>query len=219
MGDGKHSKLDIEIIGIVENSLYEGPREGVHRQVFIPNYGKWGVAYYVRTATGTKSGYNALRNELRKLDASMPMYELKTVGTQLDETLLSDRLVALLSSGFAFLATLLAAIGLYGVMAFVVTRRTRELGLRMALGAQRASVIWLVMKETLLLLVIGLGVGVPSAMALGRYVSNQLYGIQTSDPWIAVSTIVVLAIVAAAAGMIPAHRASRIEPMLALRFE
>ncbi len=191
----------------------------MRRQVFIPNYGKWGVAFYVRTATGTKSTYNALRNELRKLDASMPMYELKTVETQLDETLLTDRLVALLSSGFAFLATLLAAIGLYGVMAFVVTRRTRELGLRMALGAQRASVIWLVMKETLFLLVIGLGIGVPSAMALGRYVSNQLYGIQTSDPWIAVSTIVVLAIVAAAAGMIPAHRASRIEPMLALRFE
>ena len=218
-GDGPDSKLDIEIVGVVENSLYEGPREGVRRQVFIPNYGKWGVAFYVRTATGTKSTYNALRNELRKLDASMPMYELKTVETQLDETLLTDRLVALLSSGFAFLATLLAAIGLYGVMAFVVTRRTRELGLRMALGAQRASVIWLVMKETLFLLVIGLAVGVPSAMALGRYVSNQLYGIQTSDPWIAVSTIVVLAIVAAAAGMIPAHRASRIEPILALRFE
>ncbi len=104
-------------------------------------------------------------------------------------------------------------------MAFVVTRRTRELGLRMALGAQRASVIWFVMKETLLLLVIGLAVGVPCAMALGRYVSNQLYGIQTSDPWIAASTVVVLAIVAAAAGMIPAHRASRIEPILALRFE
>lgn len=219
LGDGKDSKLDIEIVGVVENSLYEGPREGVRRQVFIPNYGKWGVAFYVRTATGSKSTYRALRNEVRKLDASMPVYELKTLEAQLDETLLTDRLVALLSSGFAFLATLLAAIGLYGVMAFVVTRRTRELGLRMALGAQRASVIWLVMKETLFLLVIGLGVGVPAAMALGRYVSNQLYGIQTRDPWITVSTIVVLAIVAAAAGMIPAHRASRIEPMLALRFE
>jgi predicted permease len=218
-GDGKDSKLDIEIVGVVENSLYEGPREGVRRQVFIPNYGKFGVAFYVRTAAGSKSTYLALRNEVRKLDASMPIYELKTLETQLDETLLTDRLVALLSAGFAFLATLLAAIGLYGVMAFVVARRTRELGVRMALGAQRASVIWLVMKETLFLLVIGLAVGVPSAMVLGRYVSTQLYGIQTSDPWIAVSTILVLATVAAAAGMIPAHRASRIEPMLALRFE
>jgi len=218
-GDEKDSKLDIEIIGVVENSLYEGPREGVRRQVFIPNYGKNSVAFYVRTAIGSKSTYLALRNEVRKLDASMPIYELKTLEAQLDDTLLTDRLVALLSAGFAFLATLLAAIGLYGVMAFVVARRTRELGVRMALGAQRASVIWLVMKETLFLLVIGLAVGVPSAMALGRYVSTQLYGIQSSNPWIAVSTILVLATVAAAAGMIPAHRASRIEPILALHFE
>jgi len=149
----------------------------------------------------------------------MPVYELKTLQTQLDETLLTDRLVAMLSAGFAFLATLLAAIGLYGVMAFVVARRTKELGVRLALGAQRASLIWLVMKEVLFLLVIGLAVGVPSAMALGQYVSTQLYGIQSRDPWIATSTILVLAMVAAAAGMIPAHRASRIEPILALRFE
>ena len=218
-GDGKDSKLDIEIVGVVENSLYEGPREGVRRQVFIPNYGKNSVAFYVRTATGSKSAYLALRNAVGKLDASMPVYELKTLKAQLDETLLTDRLVALLSAGFAFLATLLAAIGLYGVMAFVVARRTRELGVRMALGAQPASVIWLVMKETLFLLVVGLAVGVPCAMALGRYVSTQLYGIQSSDPWIAVSTILMLATVAAAAGMIPAHRASRIQPILALRFE
>jgi predicted permease len=218
-GSGPDTKLDIEIIGVVEDSLYEGPREGVRRQVFIPHYGKNSVAFYVRTATGSKSAYAALRNEVRKLDASMPVYELKTLQAQLDETLLTDRLVAMLSAGFAFLATLLAAIGLYGVMAFVVARRTKELGVRMALGAQRASLIWLVMKEVLFLLVIGLAVGVPSAMALGRYVSSQLYGIQSADPWIATSTIFVLAMVAAAAGMIPAHRASRIDPILALRFE
>jgi predicted permease len=218
-GDGKDSKLDIEIVGMVEDSLYEGPREGVRRQVFIPYYGKNGVAFYVRTATGSKSAYVALRNAVHKLDASMPIYELKTLQKQLDETLLTDRLVAMLSAGFAFLATLLAAIGLYGVMAFVVARRTKELGVRLALGAQRASLIWLVMKEVLFLVVIGLAVGVPSAMALGHYVSTQLYGIQSRDPWIATSTILVLAMVAAAAGMIPAHRASRIEPILALRFE
>jgi predicted permease len=218
-GDGKDSKLDIEIIGVVEDSLYEGPREGVRRQVFIPYYGKNSVAFYVRTAIGSKSVYSALRNEVHRLDAAMPVYELKTLQSQMDETLLTDRLVAMLSAGFAFLATLLAAIGLYGVMAFVVARRTKELGVRMALGAQRASLIWLVMKEVLFLLVLGLAVGVPAAMALGRYISAQLYGIQSADPWIATSTILVLAIVAAAAGMIPAHRASRIDPILALRFE
>jgi ABC-type antimicrobial peptide transport system permease subunit len=104
-------------------------------------------------------------------------------------------------------------------MAFVVARRKKELGIRMALGAQPAFVIWLVMREVLLLLVIGLALGIPSAMALGRYVSSQLYGIQATDPWLAGWTMVLLTLVSAAAGLIPAHRASRIDPILALRYE
>ncbi|MGH9793264.1 MAG: ABC transporter permease, partial [Candidatus Acidiferrales bacterium] len=204
-GGGPDVKLDVEIIGVVADSLYEGPREGVRRQVFVPAWGKNSAAFYVRTAMGSSATYAAVRNEVRKLDAAMPVYELKTLEGQLDETLLTERLIALLSAGFGFLATGLAAIGLYGVMAFVVTRRTKELGVRLALGAQRSSVIWLVMKEVLLLLVIGLAVGVPSAMGLGRYVSSQLYGVQSGDPWIAGTTVMVLAVVAAAAGMIPAH--------------
>ena len=160
-----------------------------------------------------------MRNEVKQLDRAMPVYEMKTLEAQLDETLLTDRLIAMLSAGFGLLATLLASIGLYGVMAFVVARRRKELGIRLALGAQPAVVIWLVMKEVLLLLAIGLAVGIPAAMALGRYVSSQLYGIQPNDPWIAVSTTVLLAVVSAAAGLIPAHRASRIDPILALRYE
>lgn len=218
-GGGPDAKLDIEIIGVVADTLYEGPREGVRRQVFIPHWGKNSVAYYLRAGAGSNQVYAAARNAVRQLDAAMPIYSMKTLEKQLDETLLTERLTALLSAGFGFLATLLAAIGLYGVMAFVVARRTKELGVRIALGAQRRSVIWLVMKEVLLLLVIGLAIGVPSAMGLGGYVSAQLYGIESNDPWLAASTIMVLALVAAAAGMIPAHRASRIDPILALRFE
>ena len=138
------------------------------------------------------SAYAALRNEVKKLDASMPVYEMKTLAAQLDQTLLTERLIALLSAGFGLLATLLAAIGLYGVMAFVVARRTKEMGLRMALGAQRGSVIWLVMKEVLLLLSIGLAIGIPAAIGLARYVSTQLYGVKASDPWIGGATMVVL---------------------------
>jgi predicted permease len=218
-GRGPDTKLDVEIIGVVADSLYEGPREGVRRQVFIPNWGNGSVAFYVRTAAGSQSAYKALRNEVRKLDASMPVYELKTLEAQLDQTLLTEHLIALLSAGFGFLATALASIGLYGVMAFVVARRTKELGVRLALGAQRRSVIWLVMKEVLLLLVIGLSIGIPSALGVGRFVASQLYDIQASDPAIAGSTILLLALVSAAAGMVPAHRASRIDPILALRFE
>jgi ABC-type antimicrobial peptide transport system permease subunit len=218
-GTAPGTKLDIEIIGVVEDSLYEGPREGVRRQVFVPHWGNGGAAFYVRTTVGSASAYGAIRSQVRQLDASIPIYELKTLANQLDETLMTERLVALLSAGFGLLATLLAAVGLYGVMAFVVARRTRELGVRMALGAQPLSVISLVMSEVLVLLAIGLAIGVPAAFGLGRFVSAQLYGIQASDPWIAATAITILIGVSGLAGFVPAHRASRIDPILALRYE
>ena len=218
-GGGPQTKLTIEIIGVVEDSLYEGPREGVRRQVFVPNWGRGSAAIYVRTTTASAAAYNVVRHEVKQLDAAMPVYRMKTLQAQLDETLLTDRLVALLSAGFGLLATLLASIGLYGVMAFVVARRRKELGIRLALGAQPGSVIWMVMREVLVLLSIGLAVGIPAAMALGQFVSAQLYGIEPRDPWIAGGTMLLLAGVSAAAGLIPAHRASRIDPILALRHE
>ena len=218
-GGGNNAKLTIEIIGVVGDSLYEGPREGVHRQVFLPAWGKGSVAYYVRTNIASSSVFNVVRNEVKQLDATMPIYEMKTVEGQLDETLLTDRLVALLSAGFGLLATILASIGLYGVMAFVVARRRKELGIRLALGAQPGVVIWMVMREVLVLLAIGLAVGIPAAIALGQYVSTVLYGIKPSDPWMATWTVVLLTVVSTAAGLIPARRASRIDPILALRYE
>ena len=218
-GTGPHTKLTIEIIGVVENSLYEGPREGVRRQVFIPRWGKTDATYYVRTATSSADAFTTIRREVRQLDGSIPVYELKTVEGQLDETLLTDRLIALLSAGFGLLATILASIGLYGVMAFVVARRRKELGVRLALGAQPAGLIWLVMREVVLLLAIGLAIGIPAALLLGRFVASQLHGIEASDATIAVATVGLLAGVSVAAGFIPAHRASRIDPMLALRTE
>ena len=218
-GNAPGTKLDIEIIGVVANTLYEGPREGLRRQVFVPNYGKGGVAFYVRAGMGSASVYGAARSAVKELNAAMPVYELKTLGDQLDQTLLTDRLIAMLSAGFGMLATLLAAVGLYGVMAFVVARRTKELGVRIALGAQPGQVLWLVMREVLLLLAIGLAVGVPAAIGLGQYVSTQLYGVKTNDPWLAIGTMAVLAAVSAAAGLIPARRATRVDPILALRFD
>ena len=218
-GVGPKTTMDVEIIGVVADSLYEGPREGVRRQVFVPNWGKNSAVFYVRTRNASASAYSLIRNEVKQLDSAMPVYGLKTLESQLDETLLTDRLIALLSAGFGVLATLLASIGLYGVMAFAVARRRKELGIRLALGAQPWFVIWLVMREVLLLLSIGLGVGLPAALALGRYVSSQLYGIEGHDPGVAITTIVLLAVVSAAAGLIPAHRASRIDPILALRHE
>jgi predicted permease len=218
-GSAPGTKLDVEIVGVVADTLYEGPREGVRRQVFTPNWGKGSAAFYVRTTMGVSSAYSALRNEVKNLNASMPVYEMKTLGAQLDQIVLTERLIALLSAGFGGLATLLAVIGLYGVMAFVVAQRTKEMGLRMALGARPGVVFWLVMKEVLLLLAIGLAVGIPAAVGLGRFVAAQLYGVKASDPWTAGVTIIVLIAAASAAGLIPAHRASRIDPMVALRYD
>ena len=218
-GGGPKTPLNIEIIGVAGDSLYEGPREGVHRQAFIPFYGKNSSVFYLRTVASSAATYAEIRNEVRQLDNAIPVYAMKTLEAQLDETLLTDRLIAMLSAGFGLLATLLASIGLYGVMAFVVARRKKELGIRLALGAQPGVVIWMVMREVLLLLSIGLAIGIPAAMGLGGYVANQLYGIKGHDPVIAMWTVLLLTVVSALAGFIPATRASQIDPILALRTE
>jgi predicted permease len=218
-GSGPQTKLTIQIVGVAEDSLYEGPREGVRRQVFVPNWGRGSVTYYVRGTQASAGIFNMIRGEVKRLDASMPVYDVKTVQGQLDETLLTDHLIALLSAAFGLLATLLASVGLYGVMAFIVARRRKELGIRLALGAEPAGVLWIVMREVVILLLIGLAIGVPAAIGLGRYVSSQLYGIQPNDPWIAIATMALLAVVSVAAGLIPATRASKIDPILALRYE
>ena len=221
-GTGPKSKLDIEIVGVAEDALYEGPREGVRRQVFVPHLqSKFpsGVSFYVRTSMNSKSIYPQLRSAVASLDAAMPIYEMKTLESQLDETLSTERLIAALSAAFGVLATLLAAIGLYGVMAFVVARRTKEIGLRMALGAQQSSVIWIVLREVLVLLGVGLAIGVPSAYLLSRYVSSQLFGVTPTDIWTAFGAVTILTAVAAGAGFLPARRASTIDPIQALRYE
>ncbi len=115
----------------------------------------------------------------------MPVYSDEDLGDQLDETLRTERLIAMLSAAFGVLATMLAAIGLYGVMAFVVARRTKEIGLRMALGARRSEVVWMVLRESMLLVGIGLAAGVPASFLLNRYVSSQLYSVQPTDIWTA----------------------------------
>jgi ABC-type antimicrobial peptide transport system permease subunit len=144
---------------------------------------------------------------------------MRTTEEQISNNLASERLIASLSAVFGFLATLLATIGLYGVMAYTVARRTREIGIRMALGAAQGNVVWMVMKEVLSLVAVGVGVGLPAALALTRLVRSQLFGIAPNDPSTLVMAAVGLAIVASAAGYIPALRASRVDPILALRYE
>jgi ABC-type antimicrobial peptide transport system permease subunit len=159
------------------------------------------------------------RRAVRQRDAALPIFDVKTIAAQIRETHYADRLITMLSIAFGFLATLLAAVGLYGVMAFSVTRRTRELGIRMALGAQRQQVLRMVMKEVLLLTAIGMGVALPVAVGLGRLIQSQLFELKASDPGVLCAATVLLTAVAMFAGYIPALRATRIDPMSALRWE
>ena len=156
---------------------------------------------------------------MRDIDANVPVYNLRTLEHQIDQSLLNNRLIATLSTAFGVLATLLAVIGLYGVMAYTVARRTREIGVRMALGALPASVIWLVMREVLMLVGSGIALGLIAAFGASRLVTSQLYGITPNDPITIAGAAAILAIVALLAGYIPARRATRVNPTLALRYE
>jgi predicted permease len=221
-GGSPGTKLEIEIVGVTENTLYEGPREGIRRQVFLPRaqfkYPAPAV-YYVRTKMDSQAMMPALREAVRRQDPTMPVFEMRTLENQLDQTLATERLIAALSMAFGVLATILAAVGLYGVMAFVAARRIREVGLRMALGARPAQVLVLMMREVFVLLGIGLAVGLPCAYGLSRYVSSQMFQVKTADPWTALGVTVFLSVVALSAGFLPAWRASSIDPMKALRYE
>jgi predicted permease len=217
-----NGKLDVEIVGVAENALYNEPREDSRRQVFFAEPQERylsGKTFYVRMNLDSKHMFGAINNAVQKLDPRVAMSEVRTLDSQLDRILLTERLIAMMSAAFGALATLLASIGLYGVMAFVVARRTKEIGVRLALGAMRGSVLWLVMREVLLLVGLGLAAGIPAALALGRFISAQLYGVKESDPWVAGIAMILLSLIAAMAGLVPARRASRIDPLLALRYE
>ncbi|MBS1829090.1 MAG: ABC transporter permease [Acidobacteria bacterium] len=216
--------LDVRIVGVVEDTLYEGPREGVRRQAFVPadggaGPGKGGIAFYVRTAARSSSASAAIRDEVRKLDSTVPVYEMKTLNEQLDETLLPDRLTALLSSCFGLVSALLAAIGLYGILAYVVARRSKELGIRIALGAWPLEVIWLISQEALSMIGWGLAIGVPMAVVLWMFASARFYGVKAADPLILLGAVGLLVAISGVAVWIPARRALGADPLRALRYE
>jgi len=214
--------LDMEIIGVVKDFKYTNLRDEIPEQAYVPYLSDrflGEMTVYVRTSMDPSLLMNAVRSKVREMDANLPVYDLRTTEVQIRNSLSTERMIASLSAVFGVLATLLAIIGLYGVMSYVVAQRTRELGIRMALGADHGRVIWLVMREVLILVAVGVAVGVSASLALTRVVQSQLFGLTPHDPLTLSSTTAGLAMVACAAGYIPALRASRLDPMAALRYE
>jgi ABC-type antimicrobial peptide transport system permease subunit len=162
---------------------------------------------------------DAVRQAIASVDRNVPIFRVKTLHTQTEDSFLRERLLATISSFFGGLALLLACLGLYGLMAYAVARRTAEIGIRMALGARGRQIIWLILRETLWLVLAGIASGVPLAVALSRYTRSLLFGVSPVDPAILAGSIAAMIAVAALAGYLPARRASRVDPMVALRYE
>jgi predicted permease len=222
LGDDPGTPTPIEIVGVAADSKYAEIREEPAPQMFLPALEHDAIGEltaYVRTTGDPDQLIAAVRRVVQTLDPTLPAFNVRTVEEHLARSLTNEHLFASLSTAFGALATLLAAVGLYGVMSYAVTRRTREIGIRIALGARTSQVAGPVLREAAVLVVIGLGVGLGAAWWLARYVESQLYGVAPHDLWTVIVCVVALTTVAGLAAWVPARRATRIDPLAALRSE
>jgi len=224
---GKHmargaGKLDTEIVGLVQNAKYSEVKQEVPPLFFSPyrQSSRIGsINVYVRGAGDPAQLLRSIPPVVARLDPTLPVEDLKTMPQQVRENVFLDRMISTLSAAFALLATILAAVGLYGVLAYTVSQRTREIGLRMALGADSGRVRGMILRQVSWMILIGAVVGVTGAYLLGRAASSLLFQLEPYDPIVIASSVVLLTLVALGAGYIPAYRASRVQPMQALRYE
>ncbi len=222
LGFGRNDPIDIEIVGLVRDAKLNNVRETIPRFVYIP-YAQYqdlsGLVFYVRTDRDAVAAAGAVRAAVREIDAGLPPTDLRTMEQTIDEQLFVDRIVGLLATAFGLLAAALAAVGLFGVMGYAVTRRTREIGVRVALGADRRRILVLVCGEVAVLTGLGLVIGLPCGWGLGRLVQSRLFGLTAFDPPTLAAVVLMLGLAAAVAGALPALRAARVDPVVALRYE
>jgi predicted permease len=211
----------IEIVGVVRDSKYRSLTETPRTMMFLPFAQSYraGVALHVRSAADPKALTAAVRREVQGLDGNLPVYNVRTLEDQRAGSLYVARFAATLSGFFGGLALLLASVGIYGVMAYSVSRRTREIGIRMALGATRSNVSWLILREVVVLAVIGLVVGLPAAYGLGRVTESLLFSVKASDPLVFIAAGLLLSVATLVGGYLPARKAAGIDPLTALRYE
>jgi predicted permease len=212
----------MEVIGVVANSKWDDARSDIVPFLYMPyaqdaNLGQ--LAFYIRAERDPAPMAAPLRSLIRRLDPHLPVNNMRTLEAQVSNSMFNDRLVAALSVSLALLAALLAALGLYGVLAYVVARRIREIGIRMALGGERADILRLIVGQGLRLTVVGGATGIVAALIATRWVASLLYGVTPHDPLTFVAVVVLLAVVSGAACYIPARRAMRVDPLVALRYE
>lgn len=223
--DDDHVAGPWRIVGIARDTLVEGPRaEKIQRMLYLPLTQVLGNAAFansveVRTAADPKKTVADLRRAISQVDPSLSLSDVTTMHEMMDQMLTHEELIGSLTTIFSLLALVLAAIGLYGVMSYAVVRRTGEIGIRLALGAQMRTVLWMVLRESLLLLAVGLAVGLPLTLGLTRLIRGQLFGLSPTDPATFAAAIAVVAVMTLFAAWLPARRASRVDPMVALRCE
>ncbi|HET6936255.1 MAG TPA: FtsX-like permease family protein, partial [Candidatus Angelobacter sp.] len=221
--DQQHKDSPMEIIGVARDVRDHDLRGPVQRRFYIPTGQALDALYDVNFEIQTTSNPEAMIETCRKafaaLDPDVPVVRLRALSEQVDRSISKDILVARLSAFFGLLALLLACVGLYGVMSYTVNRRTREIGVRMALGAQRMQVLRMVFRESMKLVLIGIVLGLPLALLLARLFNSMLFGLSSADPLSLTAVILVLAGVASIAGLLPARRATKVDPMVALRYE
>jgi predicted permease len=211
-----------EVIGMAADAHYYNARNAAPPtmyRLFLQSTDLASLTFALRTSTATPTLMKNVREVVDRIDRDLPVFDVRTQTQQIDATVSRERLFATLTVAFGVLALVLASIGIYGLMAFNVSRRTSEIGIRIALGARRLDVLLMVLREASWLAVIGVVLGVASAVWLGRYIQAMLFGVEFADPIAIGGAIALMLLVALPAGWLPARRASRLDPMTALRHE